>query len=260
MYDPIKLSEAIISQVIKRVNNDELRAYFRFRRDRWYGGIVTGDVVGCNLRCKFCWAHYFTWKIPRKVRFLNHDEVVSKLVGLANKYHINQARLSGGEPTLGFNHLIKVIEGLISHGIHVVIETNGILIGYNKEYARMLAKFRGDGIEVRVSLKGTSPREFSLLTGAKEEYWWFQVEALRLLIDYGLTPGEEVYPAIMLSFSDDISYKKLKRILSSISRDLVKFIDEEYIIMYDHVRKLLRKCKLNPKKFYYPNNIPKDMI
>ncbi|MCL7390021.1 MAG: molybdenum cofactor biosynthesis protein MoaA, partial [Thaumarchaeota archaeon] len=44
-YDPLKLTEYIREKVVRMVDNVEERKYYRFRRDRWYGGIATGDVV-----------------------------------------------------------------------------------------------------------------------------------------------------------------------------------------------------------------------
>ncbi len=263
MYDPIDLLNKVTKEVIRIEGGEELRAYFRFRRDRWYGGIVTGDVIGCNLRCRFCWAYYFTWGLKLlkdKVMFLSPHEVASRLIALARKYGLKQARLSGGEPTIGFNHMIKVTKELIENGVKVVIETNGLLIGMRKDYAKELASFSNDGIEIRISIKGASPKEFELLTGANGKYWWVQINALENLVNYGLRPGDEVYPAVMLSFSNKESYEELIKLLRSISKEFVESLDEEYVIMYDHVKKLLRRYGLVPKKYFTPNNIPKEMI
>ena len=50
-YDPVARHKVIENKVVK----GELRKYYRFRTDRWYGGIATADCVGCGLICKFCW-------------------------------------------------------------------------------------------------------------------------------------------------------------------------------------------------------------
>ncbi len=259
-YDPIEVYERLEPVVAPYRGGEQYRRYHRFRRDRWYGGIVTGDVIGCNLRCGFCWAHYFTWGNPSAGKLYNASQVAETLTSLARKYRVKQVRLSGGEPTLGFNHLIKVIELVTSKGYHFVLETNGVIIGLREEYAHKLASFHGAGIEVRVSIKGTSPQEFALITKAKPYAWSLQVRALKLLVDYGLEPGEEVYPAVMLSFTNDKGVTRIKRILSAIHSKLAESIDPEYVILYPHVEKLLKTTGLKPLRAYKPNEIPPELI
>ncbi len=259
-YDPIKLSEIVEKQVTMRRSGELLRRYYRFRRDRWYGGIVTGDVVGCNLRCGFCWAWRFTWTGYEQGRLLSAEEAANKLLALAKRARVKQARLSGGEPTIGFEHLVKVIERVTSYGLHFVLETNGILIGAREDYAKRLASFHGAGIEVRVSIKGTSPEEFWRLTRARPEAWWLQLRALESLVRYGLEPGEEVYPAVMLSFSDEKGYKRIRKLLASIHPRLASSIDPEYVFLYRHVEELLRKTGLRPRIAYRPGEIPRELV
>lgn len=259
-YDPLRLSEIVEKQVVRRENGRVLRRYYRFRRDRWYGGIVTGDVVGCNLRCVFCWAWRFTWTGYDQGVMLSAWEAAQRLIRLARRTGARQARLSGGEPTLGFDHLIQVVEEVTGAGIHFVLETNGLLIGAREDYAEKLASFHGAGIEVRVSIKGTSPEEFWELTRAKPEAWWLQLRALENLIRYGLEPGEEVYPAVMLSFTDEKGMKKIKKLLASIHPVLAKSIDPEYVFLYRHVEELLRRTRLRPRIAYRPGEIPPELV
>ncbi len=261
MYDPIKLSQVVEKYVLRRKDSDVLRAYYRFRKDRWYGGIATGDVIGCNLRCRFCWAWRFAWSLnPPRNSFLSPDEVIERLHFIASRYRLSQVRLSGGEPTLGIEHTVKVIEGIIRKGLHMVLETNGVLLGFKRDYAEQIASLHKRDIEVRVSIKGCSPKEFTEITGAKPGAWYLQLKAIENLIEYGLRPGDEVYPAIMLSFCEEENYKALKNILADIDEELIKNIDEEYVIMYDHVKELLRRFRLKPKKYFIPGRIPKEFI
>ena len=259
-YDPLELSRRIEPIVAPRRGNVQLRRYYRFRKDRWYGGIVTGDVVGCNLRCKFCWAYRFTWKNLDKGPLHDPESVARRLMSMAFKHGVPRARLSGGEPTVGFEHLIEVIDLVTDKGIIFVLETNGILIGAYERLARRLAEFHRRGIEVRISIKGTNPEEFHMLTGAKPSAWELQLKALELLINYGLEPGEEVYPAVMLSFTDDEGIKRIKSILRKIHPTLVSTIDPEYVILYPHVVKLLKMTGLKPRIAYTPDGLPAELI
>ncbi|MEM4889814.1 MAG: molybdenum cofactor biosynthesis protein MoaA, partial [Thermosphaera sp.] len=59
--DPFKLTTIAEKQVTRLRNGVLERRYYRFRGGRWYGGIATGDVVGCNLRCKFCWSWRYSF-------------------------------------------------------------------------------------------------------------------------------------------------------------------------------------------------------
>ncbi len=256
-YDPVELAERVERVVVEGVR----RKYYRFRADRWYGGIATGDVVGCNLRCGFCWAWRYTWaNYDRVGTFYSPDEVCDKLVSIARRRGFRQVRLSGGEPTIGFNHLVKVIECIVSRGLLFILETNGVLIGAREDYAKRLASFHGAGIAIRVSIKGTSPEEFHMLTKAKKDAWWLQLRALELLVAEGLEPGEEVYPAVMLSFTDEKGVKRIVRLLASIHPELAHNIDPEYVILYPHVKKLLRMTGLKPRKAFTPDGVPEELV
>ena len=262
-YDPLvlaKLIEPIVSPVEK---GRPLRWYNRFRVDRWYGGIITGDVAGCNLRCGFCWAWRFAWKTRGRF-LLEPKEVVQRFTSLARraKRKTRQVRLSGGEPTIGFHHLLEVISETTSRGLHFVLETNGILIGAYEKYAEKLASFHGSGIEVRVSIKGVNPAEFYKLTGANPSAWFLQLKALRLLVVEGLEPGEEVYPAVMLSFSPrpEKAFTEMKRVVASIDYRLAESLEPEYVILYPHVVELMKRRKLKPVIAYKPDQVPPELV
>ncbi len=260
-YDPIELAKAVEMSVSVREGSVIKRWYWRFRGGKWYGGIATADAVGCCLRCGFCWAWRYAWS-SRGRYLLSPSEVASKLVSIARSKGYTQARLSGGEPTIAFDHTEEVMEICIGKGLHFVLETNGILIGYDESMARRIARLKKKGgeLEVRVSIKGCTPQEFYMLTLAKEEVWWLQLEALKNLVKHGLEPCEEVYPAIMLSFSTKQSQQYIMEKLSEIDPKLSTCIDPEYVFLYPHVKEIMKKRGLTPKIAYKPNQIPKELI
>ncbi|MCX8184242.1 MAG: radical SAM protein [Sulfolobales archaeon] len=259
-YNPLDLAKSIEPRVHIEKNGVTYRKYFRFRVDRWYGGIVTGDVVGCNLRCKFCWAWYFTWESLSKGYFYSADEAALKLVELTRKSGYRRVRLSGGEPTLGFKHLLEVVNEVLARDLAFTLETNGLVFGYYREYSEAISKFRKRGIEIRVSVKGTNPHEFFELTGADPKFWYVQIDALRNLIEVGLEPIREVYPAVMLSMSGEEGLKKFISTLRSIHTELPELVDEEYIILYRHVKELMKRTGLKPKYVVLPDRVPSEMI
>ncbi|MBO3801873.1 MAG: radical SAM protein [Candidatus Brockarchaeota archaeon] len=242
------------AQVCKVIDNIEYRKYYRFRGGRWYGGIATGDVVGCNLKCRFCWSWRQRDNALQYGKFYDSSQVCSRLVMIANKRGYHQVRLSGGEPTISRRHLFGVIEYFLKKGLHFILETNGILIGYDRSYAEQLSEYKN--VHVRVSLKGVCEEEFHRLTGADPNAFNFQINALKNLLEYEVS----CHPAIMLSFSEKKEVQNLVDKLRSIDTSLVNNLEEEYIFLYPHVVEILNKYGLKPKVAYSLNNMSTKLI
>ncbi|MCX8161655.1 MAG: molybdenum cofactor biosynthesis protein MoaA, partial [Candidatus Bathyarchaeota archaeon] len=167
----------------------------------------------------------------------------------------SQVRVSGCEPTIAFDHLEELIGLFDSDRRYLfVLETNGILIGAYKEYAERLSRFKK--FHVRVSIKGCNSEEFSMLTLADPRGFELQLNALKNLIDEGVS----CHPAVMLSFSDSTSRYKLLDRLKSIDDRLVEDFEEEYVFLYPHVEVKLREYGLKPRIAFKPNYIPEDLI
>jgi len=251
LYDPIALAERVRKVVVK----EEKRKYYRLcRGGRWYGGIATADCVGCNLRCVFCWSNYPRDHPGKCGKFYSPEEVFSALDRLAKKRRYRLIRISGNEPTIGRKHLLALLELVETAPYTFILETNGILIGNDKSYARDLSKF--SRLHVRVSLKGASNTEFSVLTGAEARAFDLQLEALKNLLDYGV----ECHPAVMLSFSSRESIEELVGRLADIDRSLVEELEEEYVFLYPHVVRRLKRAGLKPHTAYSPTRIPEELI
>ncbi|MCS7139201.1 MAG: radical SAM protein [Candidatus Nezhaarchaeota archaeon] len=251
-FDALKLSEAIERVVVRGMS----RKYYRVARGgMWYGGIATADCCGCNLKCVFCWSGAPRDNPDKIGNFYTPSQIYSALKNCALKQGYKQVRISGNEPTIGRDHLLKVLELVEGDGLfNFILETNGILIGNDKSYAQALSKF--STVHVRVSLKGTCEEEFSLLTGALREQFNLQLQALKNLLDYGVS----CHPAVMLSFSDRESLERLRERLSEIDPALPDNVEEEYVFMYPHVVERLKRSSINPKIAYHPNRIPEELI
>jgi len=231
MYDPLEVS----AKVEKIVARDGLRKYYRFRPALFYGGIATADCVGCNLSCVFCWS-----KAPRESpekfgRFYSPEQVFEKLDAIASKRGFSQLRLSGNEPTIGKQHLLKLLELVDRTGYKFILETNGILIGADASYAMALAAFKR--LHIRVSLKGCDAEQFSLLTGAKPDAFELQLASLQNLID----AGASCHAAVMQEFAPEEKIVALKRCLGEIDGKLVDELEFEYLIPFPHVVRELAK-------------------
>ena len=175
MYDPAELSKKIENIVI----NENWKKYYRFRATGFYGGVATADVVGCNLRCKFCWSSNSVWNAKNTGKFYSSRQVADALHEIARSKGYTKVRVSGGEPTIGRKHLIVLLDN-ISPEFLFILETNGILLGADKSYVKELSRFRN--LHVRVCLKGCNSEEFSMLTGA-EKGFEYQIKALENLRD-----------------------------------------------------------------------------
>lgn len=255
MIDPEALTQLVLKFAVKREGERTLRRYFRFRLDRWYGGIATADIVGCNLRCGMCWAWRNSSFRLDVGDFLAPEQVAERLMELAKTRGYTQLRISGGEPTIAADHLIGVLKG-VPHDYIFVVETNGILI--DDTLARRLAAF--PNVVVRVSIKGATPEEFELITMSPRAYFRRQLDAISNLVNAGMAPCRDVYPAAMLGFSTEESARELERALAGIHPKLAECIDVEYVILYPHVVKLMRARRLKPTRAVTPSGVPVSMI
>lgn len=229
MYDPIELSRKIEKIVVE--NN--LKKYYRFRPTGFYGGIATADTVGCNLRCKFCWSSNSVWNARSTGEFYSSEEVADTLQSIADKKGYHQLRISGGEPTIGKQHLIDVLENIKTKYLFI-LETNGILLGYDKKYIEDLSVF--ENLHVRVCLKGADSEEFSLFTGAKIGFE-YQIKTLQYLRDKQMN-----FNIALVSTHKE---KKQHFFQGLVEMDLDKvMIEEEEIQLYPMVKKRLQKEKL----------------
>ena len=229
MYDPIELSK----KTEKIVVENNLKKYYRFRPTGFYGGIATADTVGCNLRCKFCWSSNSVWNARSTGEFYSSEEVADKLQSIADKKSYHQLRISGGEPTIGKQHLIDLLENIKTKYLFI-LETNGILLGYDKKYIEDLSVF--ENLHVRVCMKGADSEEFSLFTGA-EKGFEYQIKTLQYLRDKQMN-----FNIALVSTHKEKKQHFFQRL---IEMDLDKvMIEEEEIKLYPMVRKRLQKEKL----------------
>jgi uncharacterized Fe-S cluster-containing radical SAM superfamily protein len=231
-YDPVEKAASIETVVCR----GDLRKYYRFRPARFYGGIATGDCLGCCLRCLFCWSWDNVIRADQRGEFHSPEQVARKLIAIARKRGFQQVRISGNEPTIGMKHLIGILKAL-PKDLLFILETNGILIGYDRSYAEELANF--ENLYVRVSLKGATEQEFMTLTGAKPEGFELQIKALENLRRVGV----DTLPAVMVSFSTPENLSGLRKRLGEISRGFELFQTEE-LVLYGDVEERLRKANM----------------
>ncbi len=95
----------------------------------------------CNLKCPVCYAE----SGPQRQRFRSLDEIEKMLDAVVrNEREPDVVQLSGGEPTL-HPDFFKVLEMAKARPIrHLMVNTNGIRIARDEEFAKRLAEFMPD--------------------------------------------------------------------------------------------------------------------
>ena len=163
-FDPLDLAR----ETEKIVCRGDRRKYTKFYCTGVYGGIATGYTCGCCLRCVFCWVDWSRDFPEQHGTFRSPGEAFHELSRVARKAGVSQLRISGAEPTLGKDLLLGLLEKVESSPFRLfILETNGILIGADHDYARQIARF--NKVHTRVSLKAGTPEAFTRKTGATAE-------------------------------------------------------------------------------------------
>ena len=214
MVDPLKVSKNIEAQL----SNNDSKKYYRFRKTQFYGGCATADCLGCNLRCAYCWAQKKVWNPLKFGKFYTPSKVSEILL----KMRIPLVRVSGGEPTIGKEHLLSLISK-IPENILFILETNGILL--DEDYIIELSKFKN--LYVRVSLKGVDEETFEHITGASGKFFTCQLRALELLKKYNI----QHRAAILFELFTDNQIEGLG----------ISNLEYETLILYPFVRNNLKK-------------------
>jgi len=177
-------------------------------------------------------------------------------VSIAQKKHLNQIRISDAEPTIGKTHLLELLELVErSNFRRFILETNGILLGYDRDYVRSLSQFRK--VHIRISLKAGTANDFARKTGAAPEAFELPFQAIRNLKD-------ERIPFWVAAMSADPRFMTpLERVsliskLAEIDPALVLNMEEEMVVLYPETRKRLEAIgwNLGAGRLYALQRIP----
>ncbi len=251
-FDPLELAKET-ERIVTREGPEGLeRKYTDFYSVPVYGGIATGYAAGCCLRCIYCWSNW-SRDFPDKFgKFYSPRQVASKLFKAAkegivySEYwrklipKITRLRLSGCEPTLGKEHLISVLRFVKESNYPLfILETNGIILGHDKDYVKRLAEFK-EKLYVRVSIKGATPEGFTQRTGAMGKYYELPFNALKHLLDEGIYAKAAAMtdPKIMPKEERELLIQRLDEIDQK--ANYPKTLEEEVIDAYDTTIKRLK--------------------
>jgi uncharacterized Fe-S cluster-containing radical SAM superfamily protein len=235
LFDPIDLS----NKVELKVCMGNRRRYSRFGFTLNYGtGVATGYSVGCNLRCMFCWAGESRDKLEDTYRYYSPQEAFEKMEEVAKRKNLNQIRISDCETTIGKTHLFELLELTEKSKFRrFCLETNGILLGYDRFYTKILSHFRK--LYVRVSLKAGTAEDFARKTGAVKDAFELPFQAIRNLISEGIDYSVSAMSADPRFMSP---YERVSLIgkLSEIDPNLVFNMEEEMVILFPNTLKRMK--------------------
>ncbi len=253
-FDPVELARETERIVTRSGPEGQERKYEDFYAAGVYGGIATGYCVGCCFRCVFCWVSWGR-DFPEKFgRFNSPKEAFGKLREAAHRNRVGKLRISGGEPTLGKDHLLSLLEHVEESELTLfILETNGILFGVDKDYVNRISRFTKP--HVRVSIKAGTPEDFTKKTGAKPEAFEIPFQAIRNLLDYHVSfhvAAMSADPRIMTPKER----KNLMRKLADVDPSLLLSLEEEVMDSYDTTLARLKfagfKVKWPLKQVYPP--------
>ena len=245
-YDPIALTKATEKVVIR----GNMRKYASLARNlRFYGGTTSATEVGCNLRCKFCFSDKPVRRPHSTGRFYTPQQVFNALKKNAQRNGNKLISASASEGTLGRQHLFELLELVDKSDLIYILETNGMTIGDDPEFAVQLSKFRN--LHVRVSIKGTNKEEYVRLTGAISESYGLPYKALEHLISAGVSCNA----CIMISFSTPENIRKAEQRLAGIRPGLLKSLEKEHITLFPKVRQRLENIDMMPRSFRHMGKI-----
>ncbi|MHC4499890.1 MAG: radical SAM protein, partial [Planctomycetota bacterium] len=233
-FDPLKLA-AETENIVCRGGH---RKYTKFICTRMYGGIVTGYTCGCCLRCTFCWVHW-SRDFPEKYgRFCSAADAFSRLSRVARKARVLQVRLSGAEPTLGKSHLLGLLERVENSPFRLfILETNGILLGADPEYAGQIARFKK--VHTRIAVKAGTAEAFTRKTGAVPQSFELPFKGIANLME----AGASFHVAAMSADSRIMDAQERQSLLDrlrSIDPTLLDNLEEEEVAPYHNTLERLK--------------------
>ena len=180
-FDPLELAALTEKVACSGLS----RKYTDFYCVGVYGGISTAYTVGCPLRCIFCWVDFSRDFPESHGYFYTPEQAFNRLVRNARKRGLSKLRISGGEPTLGKEHLLKVLDLIEGTTYLFILETNGLLLGADPDFAVQLARF--SNLHLRVSLKAGSAEGFQERTRAEGRFRELPYQAVANLARAGVS-------------------------------------------------------------------------
>jgi uncharacterized Fe-S cluster-containing radical SAM superfamily protein len=250
-FDPLELARETERLVTREGPEGLERKYTAIYSAPVYGGIATGYAAGCCLRCIYCWTGWSRDFPEHYGKFYSPGEAASRLFkatadGITSPrwkrfkhLKVDKLRVSGCEPTLGKQHLLELLEHVAGSDYPFFLETNGIVLGADRDYVRRLSRF-SKFLYVRVSFKAALPGAFTARTGAIGESCELPFKALECLLEEGIYARAAAMtdPEVMPSEERDILIRRLESI--DPGARYADSLEEEEMDAYAMTKKRLR--------------------
>ncbi len=241
LLDVVRGTETIVCK-------GDMRKYTSFYATGVYRGIATGYVVGCCFRCFYCWSEWSRDFPEFFGDFYSPNEAYKRILEAAKKWNVRKARISGGEPTLCKEHLIKLL-GKFEKDNWIelfILETNGALFGLDPSYVSEISKF--GKVHVRVSLKAGNPEAFELRTGVDRSYFEVPFKAIEYLLKSNVSfhVAAMTDPRIMPKEERAELIERLRKIDTVIAANL----EEEICDPYETTIVRMQAFGIDPYRFF----------
>jgi uncharacterized Fe-S cluster-containing radical SAM superfamily protein len=149
-----------------------------------------------------------------------------------------QVRLSGAEPTLGKSHLLGLLERVENSPFRLfILETNGILLGADPEYAGQIARFKK--VHTRIAVKAGTAEAFTRKTGAVPQSFELPFKGIANLME----AGASFHVAAMSADSRIMDAQERQSLLDrlrSIDPTLLDNLEEEEVAPYHNTLERLK--------------------
>jgi uncharacterized Fe-S cluster-containing radical SAM superfamily protein len=154
-----------------------------------FNRVFAVQLSGCTFDCNFCYVPpEVNVASPNFGNFFSSKEIIEHFIKAREKSKepINVLRITGGEPTIIPEIIIEIYDKLERiPGTYLWIDTN-------LSIAKNLLKFESDlkdimqkkNVGVVGCFKGVSKEDFSIVTGAKLEFYETQFEVAKLYLDW----------------------------------------------------------------------------
>jgi SynChlorMet cassette radical SAM/SPASM protein ScmF len=167
---------------------------------------------GCNLRCRHCWIAPKFQDKRRSYPSLSID-LFKSIVEQAKPLGLSGVKLTGGEPLL-HPDIIEFIEYIRDEGLHLTVETNGVLC--TPEIARKIGECKNPFVSV--SLDGADAEMHEWMRGVSGCFET-SLEGVKNLVNEGIKP--QIIMSIVRRNKDHM--ERLVRLAESLGAKSVKF-------------------------------------
>ena len=211
--------------------NPAYSAAYRFKGKsgdpRNYNKVFVAQVSGCTYSCNFCYVPpEVNVANPRLGKFFSPQEIVDCFLSTRKKSKepMNVIRITGGEPTIVPEIIIDIYDEMEKRGLN---ESTYLWIDTNLSTTKYIEKLENDlknimqkiNVGVVGCFKGVCKEDFSMLTGARQEFYENQFKSTKLFLKWK-TDFYVYLPALIYENNVEQKIKDFIKKLKEINKNL----------------------------------------